>query len=176
MLIQKQDEIIKNAFSRLSSGHKVVLLIISCCVDKLEEQSIVLLDEPENHLHPPLLSAFIRALSHLLVDRNGVAIISTHSPVVLQEVPSSCVWALYRSGDYLTAERLSVETFGTSIGTLTSEVFGLEVTDSGFHKLLCDAVERNDDYDSIVDEFEDKLGSEARVLLRTLLATKKQRG
>lgn len=47
----------------------------------------MLIDEPEGHLHPPLLSAFVRALSELLVNRNGVAIIATHSPVVLQEVP-----------------------------------------------------------------------------------------
>jgi predicted ATP-dependent endonuclease of OLD family len=84
-------EEIKRTFSKLSSGHKVVLLIITCCVNKIEEKSIVFLDEPENHLHPPLLSALIRALSELLIDRNGVAVVSTHSPVVLQEVPSSCV-------------------------------------------------------------------------------------
>lgn len=54
---------IKSIFSNLSSGHKVTLLIITRCVDKLEERSILFLDEPENHLHPPLLSAFVRALS-----------------------------------------------------------------------------------------------------------------
>jgi hypothetical protein len=38
---------------------------------------------------PPLLAAMMRALSDLLVDRNGVAVVATHSPVVLQEVPAS---------------------------------------------------------------------------------------
>jgi predicted ATP-dependent endonuclease of OLD family len=69
----------------MSSGHAIVLLTITRLVATVEEKTLVLLDEPESHLHPPLLSAFIRALSDLLYDRNGVAIIATHSPVVLQE-------------------------------------------------------------------------------------------
>lgn len=169
----------RSVFSQLSSGHKVVLLIVTCCVDKIEEKSIIFMDEPENHLHPPLLSALIRALSDLLIDRNGVAIISTHSPVVLQEVPSSCVWALRRYGNHVIAERLAVKTFGSSISQLTNEVFGLEVTNSGFHKLLAEAVDSDADqiwgvseYDRIFSQFDGQLGDEARLHLRALLAVK----
>jgi predicted ATP-dependent endonuclease of OLD family len=72
----------------------------------------------------------------LLIDRNGVAIVATHSPVVLQEVPRSCAWNLRRTGAVVNAERLELETFGENVGTLTREVFGLEVTHSGFHKML----------------------------------------
>lgn len=164
---------IKDIFSKLSSGHKVVLLIITCCVDKIVEKSIVFMDEPENHLHPPLLSALIRALSDLLIDRNGVAIISTHSPVVLQEVPDSCVYSIRRNDNKLIAERLPLKTFGASIGSLTNEVFGLEVTNSGYHKLISDAVKTLNDYKLISEEFENQLGNEAVMLLRTLLALHK---
>lgn len=167
---------IKSIFSNLSSGHKVTLLIITSCVDKLEERSILFLDEPENHLHPPLLSAFVRALSYLLIDRNGVAIVSTHSPVILQEVPCDCVWALRRGSAGLIPERLEIETFGASISSLTSQVFGLEVTESGFHKLLSNAVNKADDYDRILESFEGKLGDEAKGILRILLAIKRARG
>lgn len=164
------NEKIKESFSKLSSGHKVVLLIITCCVDKIVEKSIVFMDEPENHLHPPLLSALIRALSDLLIDRNGVAIISTHSPVVLQEVPNNCVYSLRRIDQRLIAERLPLKTFGASIGSLTNEVFGLEVTNSGFHQLISNAVKELNDYEMINDDFDNQLGNEAVMLLRTLLA------
>jgi predicted ATP-dependent endonuclease of OLD family len=76
-------------------------------IELVDERTLILLDEPESHLHPPLLSAFIRALSDLLVKRNGVAVIATHSPVVLQEVPKSCAWKLRRSGRVALAERPS---------------------------------------------------------------------
>lgn len=36
------------------------------------------------------LSLFIRALSNLLIYRNGVVIIATLSPVIVQEVPRKC--------------------------------------------------------------------------------------
>jgi len=170
-------ETINDVFSHLSSGHKVVLLIITSCVDKIEEKTIVFLDEPENHLHPPLLSELVRALSNLLIDRNGVSIISTHSPVVLQEVPRSCAWALRKCNKEMIAERLPIETFGSSISQLTNEVFGLEVTDSGFHKMLSDVVNAEIDsnigdyeYERIVTMFDGQLGDEAKLHLRMLLA------
>jgi ABC-type branched-subunit amino acid transport system ATPase component len=89
---EELSEVAGKLFNKLSSGHKVVLLTITRLVETLEERSLVILDEPEAHLHPPLLSAFIRALSNLLIERNAVAIIATHSPVVVQEVPKSCCW------------------------------------------------------------------------------------
>ncbi len=100
------------------------------------KKNFVLIDEPEIHLHPPLLSAFIRTLSDLLDNRNGVAIIATHSPVVLQEIPKSCVLKIERTGKITEAFRPNIETFGENVGVLTREVFGLEVLNSGFYDLL----------------------------------------
>lgn len=159
-------------FGKLSSGHKIVLLTITRLVETVEERTLVLLDEPEAHLHPPLLSAFVRALSDLLINRNGVAIIATHSPVVLQEVPKSCVWILSRTGYEVTAERPEIETFGENVGILTQEVFGLEVTHSGFHKMLQDAVERESNYNFVLSRFGGELGAEARAITRALLAAR----
>ena len=132
---QSAEDEIKTIFGYLSSGHKIVALTITRLVETVEECTLVLLDEPELHLHPPLLAAFTRALSQLLINRNGVAIVATHSPVVLQEVPKCCVWILRRSGTEVAADRPAVETFGENVGILTSEVFCLEVMESGFSKL-----------------------------------------
>lgn len=171
----EQDELrleARKIFKNLSSGHKIVLLTITRLVETVEEKTLVLLDEPEAHLHPPLLSAFVRALSDLLINRNGVALIATHSPVVLQEVPQSCVWKIRRSGTRAIAERPDVQTFGENVGLLTREVFGLEVTQSGFHKMLRDAVSNLPNYDTILQRFNDELGDEARAILKGLLGTR----
>lgn len=170
----KDDEERKNmafeVFKRLSSGHKIVLLTITRLIETLQERSLVLIDEPEAHLHPPLLSAFTRTLSELLIETNSVAIIATHSPVILQEVPKSCVWKLRRTGAEAIAERLSVESFGENVGTLTNEVFGLEVTNSGFYKMINQALTNNNDYDSILNYFQNQLGMEARAIIMSLTA------
>jgi predicted ATPase len=172
-----EKELTKNAqtlFNRLSSGHKIIILTITKLVQTVEEKSLVFLDEPEGHLHPPLLSAFVRALSDLLIDRNGVSIIATHSPVILQEVPRSCVWKLRRTGREFLAERLEIESFGENIGALTSEVFGLEVTYSGFHNLLKEAANKYGNYDEILRNFNNELGMEARGILKALLVANAQ--
>src|SRR5205807_2550155 len=127
---------------------------------------------PEAHLHPPLLSACIRSLSDLLINRNGVAIIATHSPVILQEVPRSCDWRIRRIGREAKIERPAKETFGENVGTLTHAIFGLEVTDSGFHKLISEAVDNGLSYEEIVERFGDQLGDEARGIARSLIATR----
>jgi hypothetical protein len=133
----------------------------------VEEKSLVLIDEPESHLHPPLLSAFVRALSDLLINRNGVAIIATHSPVVLQEVPKSCAWKLSRIGREARADCLEHETFGEKAGTLTREVFGPEVTQTGFHKLIAERAGGRI-YEQILALFGGQLGAEGRALASAL--------
>lgn len=166
---------VNTRFSRMSSGHKIILLTLTACVDKLEEKSIVFLDEPENHLHPPLLSAFIRALSSLLINRNSVAIISTHSPIVLQEVPKSCVWKIKRSGLVTMNTRIEIETFGGTFSSLAHDVFGLEIEQSGYLKMLIDAVEEYDTYEDVVDTFNGELGDAAIALLQNLIFLKRRK-
>ncbi len=159
----------KKRIKKMSSGHAIVLLTITRLVSNVEEKTLVLIDEPESHLHPPLLSAFIRALSDLLLDRNGIAIIATHSPVVLQEVPKCCVWKINRSRLEIEPKRPAIETFGENVGTLTREVFGLEVVKSGFHDLLSKSVKSGLTFQEIVDDYNDQLGIEARALLKAMV-------
>ena len=163
-----KDDIIK-LFKRLSSGHSIVLLTITKLIEKVEEKTLVLLDEPEAHLHPPLQSAFIRALSDLLINRNAVAIIATHSPVIVQETPKSCVWKLSRFGLEANSERFDDETFGETIAKLTEEIFSLEVSKSGFYKLLSDDVNDGKTYEQIIGKYNEQLGFEAKLLLRALI-------
>ena len=159
----------KDLYKKLSSGHKIVLLTLTKLVNLVEERSLVLMDEPEAHLHPPLLSAFVRALSDLLISRNGVAIIATHSPVVVQEVPSTCVWKISRHGVSSVAERPEIETFAETVGILTREVFGLEVDRSGFHKMIREVVEQEDTFEGVINRFDGEIGAQGQALVRAML-------
>ncbi|MGA5150122.1 AAA family ATPase [Streptomyces griseoincarnatus] len=154
-------------FQPLSSGHKIALLTLTRLVEEVTERTVVFMDEPEAHLQPPLLSAFVRALSDFLSGVNGMAVVATHSPVVLQEVPASCVYKLRRYGDILTAQRPQMETYGENVSELTHEAFGLESTATGFYAALAKQVADGRSYQEILDDF-DSLGSEARGLLRVL--------
>lgn len=165
-------DIASTLFERMSSGHAIVLLTITKLVETVEEKTLVLIDEPESHLHPPLLSAFTRALSDLLVNRNGVAIVATHSPVVLQEVPKSCVCILRRNRLISSIDKPEIETFAENVGALTREVFGLEVSKSGFHDVLASSVATGKSYEEIEKEYNYQLGFEGKAILRAMLANR----
>jgi len=166
-----QDEIAASAgniFESSSSGHKIVLLAMTRLVELVSERTLVLIDEPESHLHPPLIASFVRALSNLLVLRNGIAILATHSPVVVQEVPRQCVSLLFRSGNEVVVERPNMETFAENVSALTSHIFRVELTESGYYEIIRRIVR---DYESLEEasiEFNDKLGAEGRALLRAM--------
>lgn len=164
-------------FQNLSSGHSIVLLTITKIVEKIEEKALILIDEPEIHLHPPLQSAFIRTLSDLLIKKNAVVIIATHSPIIVQEIPKSCIWKLDKIGDLPTQfSRFNIETFGESIVTLNNEIFELEVTKTGFYKMISDEVNSGKTYEKILNLYKGQLGFEARLLLRALLNNKDNNG
>lgn len=162
-------------FSKLSSGHQIVLLSITKLVSLIQEESIVLLDEPESHLHPPLLSAFINSLSALLTKQNGMAIIATHSPVILQEVPKSCVTIMERQRHEMYISEPSIETYGENVGVLTNEIFGLEVKLTGFYRKLLEMSEQFASYEEAMDSINWQLGEEGRSLLHNYIYLRNSR-
>lgn len=162
-----------NFFTKLSSGHKIVILSLTKIIEFVDEKVLVVIDEPELYLHPPLLSSYIRCLSILMEKRNGIAILATHSPVVLQELPKNCIYKLERTGDVLRASRPDVETFAQNISTLMYEIFGLESEESGFVKLIDDYVsdqaENIDTVNEAYEQFDNQLGTLGMRLLTTKL-------
>lgn len=177
-ILEKNQKLIKK-FNDFSSGHKIILLSLTKLVVEVIEKSLVIYDEPETYLHPPLISAYIRALSWLMIDRNAVAVIATHSPVILQEVPKKSVWIISREGDEFGADRPPIETFGESVSTLTKEVFNLRSKKSGFYTLLEDITKKVFDehsnlnlsqlYDLVVEKFNGEVGDEAQSIIISLI-------
>lgn len=166
-----QESIIKKAvllFKSMSSGHKIVLLSLARLIENVEEKTLVLMDEPESYLHPPLISAYVQVISKLLRKKNAIAILATHSPVILQEIPRKCIWKIRKEGNNYSINRPSIETFGENFGIINREVFVLEVSQTGFHKMIEDAVERYGDYESVLEHFNNELGDEAKNLVMTL--------
>lgn len=143
-----QEEMLKAAkeiFLGLSTGHKIVLLMASGLIANIERNSLVLVDEPETHLHPPLLAALMHVLRSILRRHSAFAIVATHSPVVLQESLARHVLVIRREGEITTLSPVSTETFGESIGLITSEVFKLQAEATDYHKVL----------DRLIDDFKE---------------------
>lgn len=115
----------------------MILLGLSALVAQIDEKTLIIIDEPESYLHPPLVSAYIRILSDILSQKNGVAIIATHSPVILQEIPKNCVWILERNHSKdLLIRHPKIETFGENISVIMDDIFRLDIRNTGFYQFL----------------------------------------
>jgi hypothetical protein len=66
------------------------------------------------------------------------ALIATHSPIVLQEIPRKRVLVLTRDGDVITSESLETESFGQSISELTRHVFETNEIENLYKTTLAD--------------------------------------
>lgn len=159
---QDNDEV-RRLFRGLSSGHKIVLKIITELTAHIAESepTLVLIDEPETHLHPPLLAALLKSARVCLEAFDGYAIVATHSPVVLQETPAKYVRVLRRAPDESGVVATAIETFAENIGVITQEVFNLGDGSSDWHDVLR-RLARKHPLKTIEKMFGRKLGFAAR--------------
>lgn len=146
-------EIILSTFLKCSTGHKIAALVVTSLIAVTVPSSLVLFDEPETHLHPPLLAALMHAVRAIMANNNSFCIIASHSPVVVQETLGADVRVIKRDGDWAFVEGVGNETFGESIGLITSEVFGLNPEATDYHRVLDDLVDRLDDQEDLEELF-----------------------
>ena len=107
-------------------------------------------------------------------NRNGVAIISTHSPVFVQESPNSAVHMMFREGKSLKIENPIIKTYGENIGDLTHDIFKLEYEKSSFVHDIKEQVQNKDDIKDVFSYFHNQLGYEARALARQMMYDKQR--
>lgn len=162
-LIEKR-ELSEDIINELSSGQKIVLLSLLNLIIKVFEKTLVIIDEPELFLHPPLLKAYIRGVEEIVEEGNGVCLLATHSAIVLQEVPNTNIRKLKYDFDRHKGSivKLSSKTYGESVSFINDTIFGTDLRNTGFYKVLQDKI----DEEQISDSFEAALGSEARIILR----------
>lgn len=159
-------------FMTWSTGHKIVLHTIATLVAYTQPKAIVLMDEPESHLHPPLLATFMHAV-RIILDRNDAfAVIATHSPVVAQETLGRHVSVVNRFDDVVTILPPRIETYGESIGEITDEVFGLNAGSADFHETLRALVERKLSLSDIEKLFDRGMSLQARAYVMSLIASR----
>lgn len=160
----------KATFMGWSTGLKIVMHAITTLVARTERKSIVLIDEPESHLHPPLLAAFMHSVRLVLEANDAFAVVATHSPIVVQETLGRHVSVVNRVGDEITIRSPRIETYGESIGEITDEVFRLHPGATDFHATLKAMVDAGFTTEQIDGRFDRGLSLQARAYVMSLVA------
>lgn len=172
--VEQLDENPRQTFMDWSTGHKIALHVVASLVANATRKSLVLFDEPETHLHPPLAAALMHSLRIVLEETNAFCIAATHSPVVIQETLARHVRIVTRSGDEMQFAQPRLETFGENLGALTYDIFGLTVADTDFHEVLNLLVKGAEELKEIDALFDPGLSAQARAYVLSKLASKKR--
>jgi len=162
----------RQAFMGWSTGHKIALHVLTSLVAHATRKALVLFDEPESHLHPPLIAALMNAVRIVLEEKNAFAIVATHSPVILQETLARHVRVVTRIGDHFEITPPKMETFGENVGLLTQGIFGLTSAATDFHHVLDLLIDGCDSLDEINECFSPELSGQALAYVMAGLSRK----
>lgn len=151
----------------LSSGQlSFIKFIVQACLF-VENGTLVLLDEPETHLHPNFISEFVKILDRLLKSTGSVALIATHSAYFVREVPRTQVLVFKGDSDgRVSIQNPRLKTFGADVGMISYFVFEDEIT-NGLVEDIIDRFPQNPEArDSLLKELEAELSADVVMYLR----------
>ncbi|WKZ76157.1 MAG: AAA family ATPase [Vicingaceae bacterium] len=87
-------------FVDLSSGEKVLISLMFYLYNSQEKKvfpKLLLMDEPDAHLHPSMSQQFLNVIKNVLVDKFGVRVImTTHSPSTVILAPNDSIYEMSR--------------------------------------------------------------------------------
>ncbi|QNM88242.1 AAA family ATPase [Aliarcobacter cryaerophilus] len=151
-----------NRIYPLSSGEITFFLFALQATLFIENGTLVLLDEPETHLHPNLIIDFIKILENLLTGTGSCAIIATHSVYFARELPRSQIHVLKEINEEIIINTPRLKTFGANVNSLSYFVFEDDTTNKMINKY------KDILTPEVISELEEELSTEVIMKLRHL--------
>lgn len=164
---------IDSNYSFMSAGQRILLSTLVSLVSNVRRRTVVLLDEPETHLHPMLIATLVRMVHDVLDEFDAYMIIASHSPIVAQQIPSKRIQILGRDGALPYVNSPDIECFGESISHITAALFGAIEGERDYIDHLKQIVDRaTPEERNVLLDRSGELGTNARRVLRHLMREK----
>jgi restriction system-associated AAA family ATPase len=128
-------------YKQLSDGEHQLLQVLGSLMLMDTPGTLFILDEPETHFNPEWRSKFISLLNNSMnnMPREQEIILTSHSPFIVSDCKRSRVFIFSRDerGNVKPAFKPKINTFGTSVGILTDEIFGKResISDLSYHEI-----------------------------------------
>lgn len=148
---------LEKLLTELSTGQLQIFSLITYVCANIHLNSLIVIDEPEVHLHPRLVTNFIKALNELIERFDSYAIIATHSPLVVRECVRKNVYIMVRSKDNVpTIGTVAFDTFGEDLSLLYQNIFGCDERNSYFYNVVKELARksRRSSYEKVMNGFE----------------------
>ena len=164
----KKDLVFKksNKILYLSSGQLTFLKYLFHVLAHIEQDSIILIDEPENFLHPNFEMELIKVLYSILDATNSICIIATHSSYIAREISSNYINVFSEFPNCIEIGKPNIETYGSNLERISNYVFS-DLDKSGrFHNLNIKEITKNFTYDEIIENYSHEFNSETLSFIR----------
>ena len=133
-------------FQELSSGEQMIVTLMLWAFDEQtgERRSLLILDEPDAHLHPSMAKMFKEIIYDILVKKLGIQVIlSTHSPTTVCWFPDASIFSMCKDKGPTPLPKRD------AMGHLTS---GLVFVQEAFNLVLTEDKDDQNFYQTIYDE------------------------
>lgn len=165
-----EDQLVENV-KIMSSGQLQIMTLITYVFANIHLSSLILIDEPEVHLHPHFINIFMQKLGQLLEQFKSYAIIATHSPLVVREMVGRNVYLMQTldNGGPMVA-KVDFETFGADAADLYRNIFEYDERTSLCHGIMRRLV-KEEGYEDALEELRTvapNLGINALLALRDI--------
>lgn len=167
VLVRRTDE----GVFPLSSGQVSFIRLSAQLSLTVENASLILIDEPETHLHPNLITEFVGMLNKILDLTGSIAIMATHSAYLVREVPRSQVHVIQESNRIIDITIPRLKTFGADVGAISEFVFGDDIVNRLVKDVERQIKKRPSLRNSWKEELKSELSSEAIMYLTDALET-----
>lgn len=151
-----------------SSGQKITFHFFTRLLATIDDGSIILFDEPETHLHPNVVSRILNALNIVLQRYNSFCIIATHSPVILQEIPSKFIRVFQRQGNMPMISPPTIECFGENLTNISNSIFDVDKEEE-IYKHTFRNLAHEKTFDQILELFGNRLSLNAQLYLKMII-------
>ncbi len=137
--------------NKYSSGQSMLMNLIIEIVANIRKNTLILIDEPEVHLHPKGITTFISILNKICKEFSSCCILATHSAVIVQELLSRNVVVMDRQADGSPVVRqMRVESLGENLTTITEDVFGRSEVSPYYKKMVRNLVDEKDSIEEVL--------------------------
>ena len=153
-----------------SSGQSIFISMLCRLLSEIEDGSLIFLDEPELYLHPNAIASLARIYYDILDRFKSYAILCTHSPILVQEIPSKYVRRMVITDNNTIHYRPpNIETFGNNVSDITANIFNVLDKESLYKSKLIEwSKNKGLDEDKIMDLFDNQLSLKTQLYLASL--------
>lgn len=109
----------------MSTGEAMILNLIASLYANIRQNSLIVFDEMEVHLHPKAIRQMMSLLFKITREFNSACILATHSSIVVQELLADNVTIIDKLQDGTPELRiLNHESLAENLSVISDEIFG----------------------------------------------------